>query len=52
MLILGSEAHGVSGEIFSLADETVTIPSYGKAESLNAGTACGIIIAQWRIQSA
>ena len=48
VLILGSEAHGVSSDIFSLADETITIPSYGKAESLNAGIACGIIIAQWR----
>ncbi len=48
VLILGSEAHGVSTDIFSLADETITIPSYGKAESLNAGIACGIIIARWR----
>ncbi len=51
VLILGSEAHGVSGDIFSLADETITIPSYGKAESLNAGIACGIIAAKWRNQS-
>jgi TrmH family RNA methyltransferase len=52
LLIIGSEAHGVSDEIFSLADEKITIPSYGKAESLNAGIACGVILASWRLQSA
>ncbi|KPL03183.1 MAG: hypothetical protein AMJ90_03845 [candidate division Zixibacteria bacterium SM23_73_2] len=45
-LIIGSESEGISKEILSLADERVRIPIYGKAESLNAAVACGIILYQ------
>jgi RNA methyltransferase, TrmH family len=47
-IILGSEAHGVAGEIRALADEVVRIPKYGKAESLNVGVACGIVLSRIR----
>ena len=45
IIVFGSEAHGVSPEIRRLADEVVTIPRYGDAESLNVAVACGIVLA-------
>ncbi|MCX6142730.1 MAG: RNA methyltransferase [Ignavibacteriales bacterium] len=49
-IVLGSEAHGVSAEVRTLADDIVRIPKYGKAESLNVGVACGIVLARIRSQ--
>ncbi len=46
VLVLGSEAHGVSRDAGQLAGERMTIPRYGKAESLNVAIACGIILAK------
>lgn len=43
-LIIGNEAHGVSPVIASLSDEKLYIPIKGKAESLNAAVAAGIMI--------
>lgn len=43
-LIIGNEAHGVSPNIAELSDEKLYIPIKGKAESLNAAVAAGIII--------
>jgi RNA methyltransferase, TrmH family len=48
ILVLGSEAHGVNPDILQHADEVVSIPRFGKAESLNVGIACGIFLAHWR----
>jgi TrmH family RNA methyltransferase len=48
ILILGSEAHGVNPDLLQLADEVLSIPRFGKAESLNVGIACGIFLANWR----
>jgi len=48
--VLGSEAHGVSREVRSTADAVVRIPRYGKAESLNVGVACGIVLAHMRAE--
>jgi len=45
VLVLGSEAHGLSKEVRTLADLTVRIPKFGNAESLNVGVACGIVLA-------
>lgn len=42
--ILGSEAHGVSDEMRSLADVSVSIPMFGAAESLNVGSAAAICL--------
>ncbi|WP_170227070.1 RNA methyltransferase [Luteibaculum oceani] len=42
ILLMGSESHGV-GELFQNLGESVTIPRFGKAESLNVGVATGII---------
>jgi tRNA G18 (ribose-2'-O)-methylase SpoU len=46
----GSEAHGVSREVRSVADVVVRIPKYGKADSLNVGVACGIVLAHARAE--
>ena len=43
ILIMGNESHGVSKSISELAKAKVTIPSQGKAESLNVGIATAII---------
>jgi len=43
-LIIGSEAGGVSGAAVLQADMLVRIPMAGKAESLNASVAAGIIM--------
>ncbi|OQA18271.1 MAG: putative TrmH family tRNA/rRNA methyltransferase [bacterium ADurb.Bin363] len=44
VLIIGNESHGLTDKIISLSDFTVTIPIYGRAESLNVGVASGIIL--------
>lgn len=43
-LIIGSEASGISEQILDLADVKVRIPIFGKAESLNASVAAGILL--------
>jgi TrmH family RNA methyltransferase len=48
--VLGSEAHGVSREVRAVANVVARIPKYGKAESLNVGVACGIVLAQMRAE--
>jgi TrmH family RNA methyltransferase len=48
LLLMGSEARGVSDSLRCLADLRVSIPRYGNAESLNVGVACGIVLAQLR----
>lgn len=43
-LIMGNEGSGVEPELLALADSTVKIPMYGKAESLNVAVATGILL--------
>jgi TrmH family RNA methyltransferase len=43
-IIFGSEGNGVSDNFLKVADETVIIPIYGSAESLNVAMASGIIL--------
>lgn len=43
-VVIGNEAHGVSKEVAENADGQIYIPIYGKAESLNAGVAAGILM--------
>jgi TrmH family RNA methyltransferase len=49
IVILGNEAHGVSTAVLSEADELLTIPRFGKAESLNVAIACGVILSSIRL---
>jgi TrmH family RNA methyltransferase len=44
IIIIGNESKGISEEILKAADERITIPGKGKAESLNAAVAAGIIL--------
>lgn len=48
VIIIGSESHGVSKEVSASAQHSLLIPRFGKAESLNAALACGIILAKVR----
>jgi len=48
VIIFSNEAHGVDQQTRRLADAVVTIPRRGKAESLNVGVACGIILSHLR----
>lgn len=43
-LIVGNEGAGVSDDLVNMADQLVSIPIYGKAESLNASVATGILL--------
>ena len=49
IIIIGNEAKGISEEILQLANEKITIPGIGQAESLNAAVATGIILAKFII---
>jgi RNA methyltransferase, TrmH family len=44
LLVIGNEAKGISEELMQMADEKITIPKFGEAESLNAAVATGIIL--------
>ncbi len=42
--LFGNEAHGVPAAVRELADETVAVPLYGRAESLNLATAAAVCL--------
>ncbi len=42
--LFGSEAHGLPRDVLDLADESVRIPIYGRAESLNLGAAAAVCL--------
>ena len=42
-LVLGNEAHGLPRELAAELDETVTIPTAGRTESLNVGMAAAVL---------
>ncbi len=44
IIVIGNESKGVSKEIINKIDNTIKIPRYGKAESLNVSVATGIIL--------
>ncbi len=45
IVIIGNEGNGVHAEIHALATQHITIPKIGRAESLNAAVATGILLA-------
>ena len=47
VVVIGSEAHGVSEAVLQLASEQLTIPRHGDVESLNAATATAIVLYEW-----
>jgi len=42
--LFGSEAHGLPAEVIAAADESINVPIYGDAESLNLATAAAICL--------
>lgn len=44
ILVIGNESKGISEPVMQLASEKITIPRVGKAESLNAAVATGILL--------
>lgn len=47
IVVIGNEANGVTKEVQNIADKKVKIPMIGKAESLNASVAAGIMIYEY-----
>ena len=50
VLVIGGEANGITDEVKSIANYSVTIPGRERGqgvESLNAGTAASILMHQW-----
>lgn len=47
ILVMGSESNGISKELERVIKNRITIPSYGKAESLNVAIATAIILDNW-----
>jgi len=43
LIVIGNESRGISSELAGFITDRITIPKYGKAESLNAAMATGII---------
>lgn len=43
-VVIGNEAHGLSPEVATLTDQNLYIPIWGKAESLNAAVAAGVVV--------
>ncbi|MEI6456761.1 MAG: RNA methyltransferase [bacterium] len=48
IILIGNEAHGISPALEKLVTRKISIPSYGKAESLNASVAAAVICAEFR----
>jgi TrmH family RNA methyltransferase len=44
IIVIGNESKGIHEELFQFVNEKITIPQKGKAESLNAAVATGIIL--------
>lgn len=44
VVVIGNEANGITDKVLSMCNMPVKIPIYGKAESLNASVACGILV--------
>jgi len=44
IILIGNESIGINEELLKKATQKITIPKYGKAESLNAAVATGIIL--------
>lgn len=49
ILLMGNEGNGISNELLSYIQHPLTIPRFGKAESLNVSVATGILLSEfWR----
>ena len=50
VIIIGNESKGISADVLNNSSEKITVPKIGKAESLNAAVAAGIILSQLAIK--
>lgn len=48
VFVMGSESHGISNSIAQLITQSITIPAYGNAESLNVAMATTLLLYQLR----
>lgn len=48
VLVVGNEASGIRPGVLATLDRRVRIPAFGRAESLNAGVAAAVLVADWR----
>lgn len=44
IILIGNESRGISSQLMELANVRITIPRVGKAESLNAAVATGVVL--------
>ena len=49
VIIIGNEGNGVRPEVEAVVKEKISIPNFGKAESLNAGVAAAIFMAMAKL---
>jgi len=47
-LLMGSESHGLQKPILDALDNEISIPSFGKSESLNVAMATGILLSEFK----
>ncbi len=50
LFIFGNEAGGISGEMRTLCDEIISIPTHPRCESLNVATSAAVALYAWSIQ--
>ncbi len=48
ILVMGSESHGIGKGIEDTITRKITIPGYGKTESLNVSVAAAVILDNWK----
>ena len=51
IILMGNESNGISGSLTSLVTQKLTIPSFGRAESLNVAVATAVICDNFRRNS-
>jgi TrmH family RNA methyltransferase len=42
--VFGNEAHGLPDEVLAQCDDTLIVPIYGRAESMNLATAASVCL--------
>jgi TrmH family RNA methyltransferase len=47
-VVIGNEANGISPTVAKMVTTKLSIPSFGKAESLNAAIATGVVLSEFK----
>lgn len=48
IIVIGNESKGIRENLLPYISQSITIPSFGKAESLNAAVATGVVLSHFR----